>query len=1005
MDANGTRFHLLFGYDDWARCAVDGVDLKDLWTASPPRSDGGGLEWNNSRAELTLRTKLLKYVAAPKDIAPSLESRRGAGRDRYGNWYWIDDSKHKIRALSTGSGATSDFWSGAGGCSRRPEFGAFQPVADPAPAEPAELSGLAVTEDHYLVVGTLEPAGLLIFDLHGGGEPRELRWPREVPFAPYDMAPRPGGGVWILDQRNRCYWALDRNFNVVVRERDDSPPAEALEEDFQPVDAGATRITNRRAFPRGVALDQSSPLALHQPIAIEGLPDGTVLILDYDPTEWFSFIYRYNFDLLLDKVSTEVMKTRIESDQAAGFNLIGYDIAFAPEHEEAGALAPDRLYVVSAEGNQSFSFDVCLRNGELALKPVAEFLPMRLFGGKGLVAAGGGVWYDFDDRWVPLVRQRRPRYEAEAVFVTPRFDGREPECVWHRLIVDACIPPETRVEVRSRAANDKADLELSAWRPEPALYRRGDGSELPFMSRGASSPALGEGSWELLFQRARGRYLQLEIKLIGDERATPHLRALRAYYPRFSYLTNYLPSVYREDEESASFLDRFLANIEGFYTALEDKVAAAQMLFDVRSAPAETLEWLASWFGVALDPAWDEAKRRLFIGHAMDFFQARGTARGLKMALRLAFEPCADEKIFEPIDAPAPRTERIRIVEKFLTRRAPGVIFGDPTDSADRAAQVSQGDSAGLGGLRRVEAAQRWKPVQGRDNLRKRYADFLAAAGQSPGAVVEFPIESPDDPDERDVWRRFSGETLGFVPSSASGAERSLWQVFLANKYGKVAELNAEHQKSYGDFKDVRLPANLPTTDAARADWTKFVTGDGSGAIPIVRQRWQDFLARRYRRAGAMNQLYRTNWTGFELVPLPESLPADGAPLQDWFQFEGLVLPMLAAAHRFTVLLPSPATAMFNLNEHQRNLELARRIVELEKPAHTVYEIKFYWAMFRLGESRVGSDTLLDRGSRSPQLMPEMIIGQGYLGESWLAPTAAEGAANRQILGRDKLGP
>jgi phage tail-like protein len=996
MDANGTRFHLLLGYDDWARCAVEGVELKDLWSASPPRPDGGGLEWNESGAELTLRSKLLKFVAAPKDVAPSLESRRGAGSDQYGNWYWIDDSKRKIRALSTGSGATSDFWDPAvsARCSCEPDFGDFQPASDPEPVEPPVLSGLCVTEDHYLVVGMLEPAGLLIFDLHAGGEPRELRWPREAPFAPYDMAPRPGGGVWILDQLNRRYWALDHNFNVVVRERDDALLAEAREEDFQPLDAGATRSTKRRTFPRGISLDQSSPLELRQPIAIEALPDGAVLILDYDPATQFSFIYRYEFDLRLDRVSTEAMKTKIETDQESGFNLIGYDMSFVAGREEDGAQTTDRLYVVSAEGNQSFAFDLCLRDGALTLIPVAEFLPMRLFGGKGLVAAGGGAWYDFDDRWIPLIRQRRPRYEAEAVFVTPPFDGREPDCVWHRLVLDSCVPPGTGVKIRSRAADDEIDLELTAWGPEPSLYRRGAGSELPFMPRNDDSPAKGEGSWELLFQRARGRFLQLEIRLTGDERATPRLRALRAYYPRFSYLTNYLPAVYREDAESASFLDRFLANIEGFYTALEDKIAAVQMLFDARSAPAETLEWLANWFGVALDPAWDEAKRRLFIRHAMDFFQARGTARGLKMALRLAFEPCADEKVFEPIDAPTPRSERIRIVEKFLTRRAPGVVFGDPTDP---------GDSGGLSGLRQVAEAQRWEPSKGRDDLRKRYADFKKRMGRAAGAPVEFPIESPDDPDERDLWRRFSGETLGFVPSSASVAERSLWQVFLANKYGNVAALNAAHMKSYGDFKDVRLPANLPSVDAARADWTQFVTGDQP--VPVQRRRWQDFLARRYRRAGAMNQLYNTNWTGFELAPLPETLPADGAPLQDWFQFESLVLPMRAKAHRFAVLLPSPATATFNLDEHQRNMELARRIVELEKPAHTVFEVKFYWAMFRLGESRLGGDTLLDRGSRSPQLMPKMILGGGYLGEGWLAPTTAEGAATRQVIGRDKLGP
>ena len=35
---------------------------------------------------------------------------------------------------------------------------------------------------------------------------------------------------------------------------------------------------------------------------------------------------------------------------------------------------------------------------------------MRLFGGKGLLAAGSDVYYDFFDGWVPLVPQHRPRY-------------------------------------------------------------------------------------------------------------------------------------------------------------------------------------------------------------------------------------------------------------------------------------------------------------------------------------------------------------------------------------------------------------------------------------------------------------------------------------------------------------------------------------------------------------------------------------------------------------------
>lgn len=968
MDANGTRFHLLFGYDDWARCAVAGESLAVWWDGSPPRAESVGLAWSDARAELTLRPRLFKHIAAPADAAPSPAARRGAGRDRYGNWYWIDETREKLLVLSSGSGVTSEFWPAAATAPcPPPRFGSFKPAAEPVPSAPRILSGLAVTEDHYLVVGTLAPAGLLIFDLHAGGAPRELRWPREAPFAPFDMAPRPGGGVWILDQLNRRYWALDRNFNVVADVRDEELPAAAHAEDFQSCGGGATRRTPSQIFPRGITLELASPLALHRPIALEALPDGTVLILDEAtaPTR-FSLIYRFAFARQLGApVSTAVMQPRIEAEQAADFTLRGFDLAFVPAHEETGARVPDRLYVAAAEGNQAFAFDLCLRGEQLVLQPVAEFLPMRLFGGKGLVTAGTGAWYDFADRWVPLIRQRRPRYEAEAVLLTPLLDGQEPDCVWHRLLLDACVPPETSVTVRSRAANDEIDLELAAWQPEPNFYRRGDGAELPFMPR--QSP--GAATWELLFQQARGRYLQLELTLAGNERATPRVQALRAYYPRFSYLNNYLPGVYREDELSASFLDRFLANLEGFYTALEDKIAAVQMLLDVRSAPAEALDWLAGWFGVALDPSWDEAKRRLFISHAPAFFQARGTRRGLQMALRLALEPCADETIFEPASYAPRRPERIRIVEKFLTRRTPGVVFGDPTD---------------LQGLRLVTpTAARWEPSQGRDELRRRYTIFRNPAGGANQPLGEFPLTAPADPAEAAAWQQFARATLGFVPSSFAAAERRRWQTFRG-----------------GD--DAPLPTDWPATATARSEWERFSTNDGAGAVPLERQRWQDFLARRYRRSAALNEQYRTNWPSFAVVPLPETLPADGAPLQDWFHFEGVVLAMHDTAHLFTVLLPTAPG--LDHAAYQRQLDLAQRIVELEKPAQTRFDVKFYWALFRLGEARLGSDTLVDRGSRAPELLPPLVLGAGYAGESYLGPTAVETATDRHVLNRDELG-
>jgi phage tail-like protein len=985
MDANGTRFHLLLGRDDWAQCTVGSKTLQEIWELLPSEGSSG-FSWNEERNELTLEPRLFKFTAAPKDTFPLLENRRGAGRDRYGNWYWIDEASLKLRVRSIGSGQVTDFWPLDQKCrSPRPSSrGDFTPLNEEQPATPLKLSGLAITEDHYLVVGVVEPAGLLIFDLHTGQEPRQVLWPTSVAFEPFDMAPRPGGGVYILDRFNKSYWVLDRHFNVVgPEENGETILDEAREDDFQPVDESEVHGTKRHVFPKNFSLLQS-PLALNDPIAIEALPDGTVLILDFDPGHRFSRIFRYRFgQQLSDQLSTEAILSLIEEDQQSEFTLVGYDMAFVN----------DRLYVVAADGNQSYAFRLCRRGEEIELQPIAEYLPMRLFGGKALVGTTDGAYYDFAENWIPLVQQRRPRYVAEATLETPLktaldkpyFDSGEPDCVWHRILLDAHIPPDTSIEIWSRAANEEIDLPLLPWQREPAPYLRGDGSEIPFLRASISNACvgvpnrkIGAGTWELLFQRARGRFLQLRIRLKGDERSTPRLRALRAYYPRFSYLSNYLPGVYREDTQSASFLDRFLSNVEGLYTTLEDKIAAAQILFDVRSAPPEVLDWLAGWFGVALDPSWDEARRRMFIAHAMDFFQYRGTIRGLTMALHLALDQCADESIFDQSEA-ARRLEPIRIVERYRTRTLPGVIFGDPTEAT---------------GLRVVDAGTLWRPDQGRANLNQRYIDALGSAATP---LTQYPLVPPANAQESETWNQFSTSTLGFVPSSAA-SERSAWQTFLQSRYINIQQLNTAHQTTYAAFQDIALPRDASTVTKAQADWEEFVVGPG-----VTRHQWQDFLARRYRRIKSLNTVYGTRWAGFEFVPLPDELPLDGAPLADWFQFESVALRMQRAAHRFTVLLPVPLSLAFNPEEHQRRMDLSRRIVELEKPAHTVFDVKFYWAMFRIGEARLALDTVLAEGSRAPQLLPEMILDQGFVGESYLGAPVPENACDRFIMGRDPL--
>jgi hypothetical protein len=80
---------------------------------------------------------------------------------------------------------------------------------------------------------------------------------------------------------------------------------------------------------------------------------------------------------------------------------------------------------------------------------------------------------------------------------------------------------------------------------------------------------------------------------------------------------------------------------------------------------------------------------------------------------------------------------------------------------------------------------------------------------------------------------------------------------------------------------------------------------------------------------------------------------------------------------------PGEPTDSATLNAREA---LARRIIALEKPAHTIFDIRFYFAANRIGEARLGLDTAIGAGSRAPELLPPAILGRAYAGESFVGP-------------------
>jgi phage tail-like protein len=888
VDVNGTRFHLIKGRADWRRCAEERRDPSGAAVAGKP-GVFRAVEYDEGARALRLKSRLVIFVSARGGAALRPEQRRGAAADAFGNWYWVSSDRRKIYWRPLGSNRSRVFWSRASGAADCRPSGDFAPVAAPEPP-PVELAGLAVTTHHYLVVGDAASRGLLVFDLHAGGAPVELRFPAGVPFEPFDMSPAPAGGVWILDRAHKTYWGLDRGF-CVFSEGAGVYEITPEETEVFHVEGGAAAVRPARHFPKGFPL----PAGLDDPVAVEGLADGSVLILDSPaysqpgaaPPPASRVQHMRHAEALgpaleLSDPSVDTVD-ELGGRAGTGLSVAGYDFAFLPAAD--GGATKGRLRVVEREGNQCIDFALDLAASPSAARVLTEFRPMHYFGSRALVAFRGETFYDVVSgdtsndravRWTQLQEIDERRYPTSSVVLTAALDGRERGCVWHRLMLDACVPAESAVEVWTRAHDDERLLEQVEWTPEPSPYLRAAGSELPYFDAFPQYATAGEmpqgaGTWELLFQQARGRFAQLRIVLRGNGRTTPRLYAARAYYPRFSYPRNFLPRVYQDDAGSADFLERMLANQEGFYTEVEGRINDVSLLFDPRGAPPEALDWLAGWVGVVLDPLWagiqgarrqrDASlpagrtlkpydRRRLFIRYARKLYDRRGTHAGIRFALMLLLDPCL-ESLLERLKRAAVRPDEPRSAALLDELRRYGLLerYGRPE----------------LPGVERT----RLRPSLDEEEFEDLLYDYVL---------------SPQRPSKVRIVERYR----------TRGGRR------------------------------------LQEGDASLG---------GGGEEEAAREEAPD-----------------------------------------------------AYAHQFSVLVPEELTP--------EEEAMTRRVTELEKPAHTSFDVRRYWDFFRVGEGRVGIDTVLGEESRFVQI----ILGRAYLAEGYLHPPHPADAADRFVSDRDRLG-
>lgn len=972
MDANNTKYHLIYGERDWLPLLIEQSSV-DMW-------------WDSEKQSVSLAPIVQQLDDFSQSQLLNEDLRRGAAYDHYGNIYWINDAENEIvyhpaaTPLESGSFWQVDLLEALCPSPVDSQHGDFKSASDtsslgaiPQTVKP-KLKGLTVTSHEYLVVGTVEPAGLLVFDCHAGGPPTWLCWPKQIEFSPFDISCAPDGGLWVLDRDfvsgESRVWHLDKNFRVLDCSGESVDLLSVFSHDFftspeemSNLDDGSEGESDgvaRRRFLSGLSINVGGSVLAEVPVAIEALSANRFILLNTSLSDESSVIHYFVDGALVDSVSL---------DESVIGGLLGepaifaHDFAFVPDSNDDDRSVVGSLYVAVTHAKQSYKFS--LRASETALTLVLQpiLLPMRAYSGKGLIASGAKAFYDFGDRWLPLAEQPRQTFQSEAVINGIIKDGEEPDCVWHRIIIDACIPAGTSVVFESRCSNTEETLSEAAWQLEPQVHLRADGAELPFYDPYDLEKVNADitGSWDVLFQNAVGRFVELRLRLTGNKRSTPRIQSCRIYYPRFSYVDRYLPAVYQDDQSSASFLDRFLANVEGLYTGLEDKIARAESLFDTRTSPSEFLDWLGGWLGAFIDPSWDDNRKRLFIDNAILLFNWRGTVMGLQALLTLSTAPCPDERLFDALrskseqgisesgqelDTKEPAfSGGIRIVEHYQTRRNSGILLNDsnPIDSETSLEQEGNRSS--------------WEPAFGAGILHEKYQDFLAAT--------------------------------------------------YANN---IAHLNLAWETSLTTFGDILFPPTLPKSlrfdnDSEQRDWLHFTRDFIGFTYPQVTDddewRFQDYCQRRYRQIEKFNAAHGLlgdfERSSFDDIALPKDFPNNKQALSDWIEFVSLALPIAQQAHTFTVLLPTV------LGDLPSELELQRarveEIVAREKPAHTLFDVKYFWAMFQVGSARLGIDTNIGDGGRFVAL----VLGENFLGQSFLSESHPWSVVDRSIVGRGRL--
>ncbi|WP_197371027.1 phage tail protein [Streptomyces clavuligerus] len=203
--------------------------------------------------------------------------------------------------------------------------------------------------------------------------------------------------------------------------------------------------------------------------------------------------------------------------------------------------------------------------------------------------------------------------------LTALIDSGIARCRWHRVRLDADLPPGTAVTASIVVTEDGGCADSDWQHAAPGLT-------------------------DFLVDQPPGRFLRLRLRLTGDGSATPVVRRVRLDFPRVTG-ADLLPPAFREDPAADDFTERFLSLFDATLAELDRTIERAPALLDPAGVPDRALPWLAGLLGLSYESGWDAATRRALLAAAPELYRRRGTPWALREAVRIVFgvAPVIDE--------------------------------------------------------------------------------------------------------------------------------------------------------------------------------------------------------------------------------------------------------------------------------------------------------------------------------------------------------------------------